>query len=184
MFDELFITLKEIISEKYSASDSSGSVITLQETGKPEKIKLQNKGKILVYRFDKPRGKGVNTFLDLFHCNRDLICKMCDYVLVSHSKNKIFVFLVELKSNATNNPMQQILAGFLLSQFIFLTCKRIFNGSFPEIEYRGLIVSKMAPVKGNTKSTNLNYLKEKIFHLPWQHIRYPEILDLERYKQD
>lgn len=181
MFDEVFTALSEIISSQYSVKASTGSSHILQESGIREKIAVSNTGKLTVYKFDKKRVKGHNLLFDLFDCKKEKVCKMCDYIIVSHSENKLFVFLIELKSNNPDGPIQQILAGYLLSNYIFQTLKRISDWRMPQIEFRGLIFSGRAPIKGTTKSDNLGYKADGKFDLKYLHLGYSPKFSLNRY---
>lgn len=154
-----------------------GGQITLQDsTSKP--VNLSKTGTFICIQPDKKIRDWKNNF-PFFETSVNTLCSVSDHLIFYPKDDKLFVFIVELKSSNPTGAISQIRASWELSKYICGTVSRLLNYPKTQIEYRGLIFSTKTPFKGNTKSKNLEYLEDPISKLKFRHLQSGNNYDLD-----
>ena len=154
-----------------------GGQITLQDsTSKP--VNLSKTGTFVCIQPDKKIKDWKNNF-PFFETSVVSSCSVSDHLIFYPKKDKLFVFIVELKSSNPTGAISQVRASLELSKYICGTVSRLLNYPKTQIEYRGLIFSSKTPFKGNTKSKNLGYFDDPISNLKFRHLQSGNNYDLD-----
>jgi hypothetical protein len=129
--------LRELLHERYRAFPAHGiyAITELQIDHYPL-TPLKAHKQLLVYKFDQ---KGVELFPFFTHLAGAR--QVSDYLFFHICKNKLFVFMCELKSRRPKTGKTQVEASHLLAQYFIEMALRLSKEPLPQIEYRALILS-------------------------------------------
>ncbi|MBO4331927.1 MAG: hypothetical protein J5875_02040 [Paludibacteraceae bacterium] len=145
----------------------------MEEVKANHKVKLTTQGidEYRLYRFDLDSSDA--DFLCFFNknhskgsseqCLKDLNC-FCDYVLLAQKDDKLYVFIIELKSGKTEGAVEQLRATELFMDYIKGTAERIKDvNNFGQFDATNIITKKVV-LKGIGRAykSGTNPNKEKI----------------------
>ena len=140
-------------------------------------IQIKKIGPLYQAKFDKKRQKEADIFP---YFNREKgVRKVSDYILFYKSKDKLFVFICELKSKNTKGSGKQIEASYVLAQFLINTVRRMLNFKDINIEYRALLFSHKGTIKGTCKQKKIDYSIYPSSNLKWIHLKDGEVYSLD-----
>jgi len=124
-------------------------------------LKIKKSMRCFGFSIDKPRkiGEGDPIF-PFFNPEQKGICSKNDAILIIQKKQKIYVFLIELKSKNPGEYLKQLKAAQTFVQFIFARielyelCKHPLNN----VEFRGILFScRRTPNEGTTKHQQIEF---------------------------
>lgn len=173
---DFFHKTQEIIHTNYIYCQTGGQ-LELQDKddrgrkiGKPVFIKTRNE--IICLELDK---KNDNIFK--FFNNVTDLCKIADRILF-YSKNEIlYVFIVELKTEATGGAIKQVKASYVLSEYVVNTVRRMLNFKEINVEYRGLIFSNKSYKLPTSPKDNYTVVENT--NLKYQHFQAGQTINLD-----
>ncbi len=174
---DFFQKIKEIIKADYFCSLNNGKLILQdkdengRKLGKP--VNIEARTDVVCLELDK-KNKSIFQFFELGVTD---LCKIADRILFYSKEDKIFVFIIELKTEATGGAIKQVKASYVLSEYIINTVRRMLNFKEYNIEYRGLIFSNKA-YKLPTKPKH-NYTELENTKLKYQHFQSGQIINLD-----
>lgn len=174
---DFYHKIKEIIKAEYFCTLNGGK-LTLQDKdekgknlGKP--VHIEARAEIVCLELDK-KNKSIFQF---FEPSITDLCKIADRILFYSKDDVIYVFIVELKTKSTTRANKQIIASYILSEYIVNTVRRMLNFKEYNIEYRGLIFSSKTyklPIKPKD-----NYKEIENTRLKYQHFQSGQTINLD-----
>jgi len=173
MIDRVFGQLSNIIKAPYKNSFTGGKVVLKDSTSKD--VTIKKTGSFLCVQLDR-RGSNIFTF---FETSVEHLCKISDRIIFYPKGNSLFVFIIELKSSNPTGAFKQVLASYELSKYICFSAKRLENYPNVDIQYRGIIFSSKAIIKGTTKPKNLAYTQCPNTALKYRHLQSGFEYDLD-----
>jgi hypothetical protein len=167
----LIKVLINLIDEKYRSPDDKGAYITLRE---------KNQSKCKPFKLRKGRTKTVTIEVDQEGCDVHPLLregvknlkKRPDYIIFCENthinNNIIYILVVELKSDNSDDWHRQAKAGVAIAQYLVGMLENYQKMSFPNIEYRCLLFHTKKETAGIAKKSNLSkksfeYEEHKIF---------------------
>ncbi|RKZ39789.1 MAG: hypothetical protein DRR16_31935 [Candidatus Parabeggiatoa sp. nov. 3] len=133
-------------------------------------------GKALAYKFDK---KGFEIYPVLKN-EVALVNKVCDYVIFYPHKERLFVFLCELKTTNITGSSKQVQATEIFASCLVKIAQMYLNFRVFNVEYRSLIFSTRT-----IKSITNNKMKQPYLEYPnglkHKHLRAGEICQLDSH---
>lgn len=175
MVDKVFQKISDLIKADFKNSFPGGKVTLKDSTSKP--VNINKTGNFLCLQPDKKIKDWKNNF-PFFETSIPTLCSVSDHLIIYPKSNKLFVFIVELKSTNPKGAIKQVRASFELSKYICGTAIRMLNNPEVDISYRGLIFSNKT-FKGTTKPKNLVYNKDKNTDLLFRHLQSGNSYDLD-----
>ncbi len=170
--------LEEIIISQYQSAEFRLKEASPESKCKP--IRLKKTGKMLVLKFD-----GTLDLLPFFNSSIADVKKMCDYIVIYpvKGKNKLFVFLCELKSGNIGDAGEQVRAGRHFAEYLISTALRLTGYHAYDIQYRALIFSTKIPAKGGTNPKSLPYEEYQypVLNLKYKHLPCNQDCDINAY---
>jgi hypothetical protein len=155
----LIKVLTNLIDERYRCPDDKGAYITLKE---------KNQSKCKPFQLRKGRTKTLTLEVDkegcevhpLLRASVKNLKKRPDYIIFcenSHiNKNVIYVLIVELKSDNSDDWHRQAKAGLAIAQYLVGMVENYQKMIFPNIEYRCLLFHTGKETAGMVKKSNLS----------------------------
>lgn len=134
--------IEEIIFSGYKEK-VSGNIFELKENNKKAKCKkaiFRKNEQALIYKFDEAI-VGIDNIFPFLN-NVECAKAMCDYIIFYHKRDKLFVFLCNLKSGNKHNCADQWEAGKIFCDFILKTLSRVSPLDI-EIKYRRILFSSI-----------------------------------------
>lgn len=173
---DFFLKTQEIIHANYIHCQKGGQ-LELQDKdnkgkklGKPVFIKVRNE--IICLELDKK-----NDSIFKFFNNVTDLCKIADRILFYAKRDTLYVFIVELKTEATSGAIKQVKASYVLSEYVVNTVRRMLDFKDINVEYRGLIFSnKSYKLPTNPKD---NFKDVKRTQLKYQHFQTGQTINLD-----
>ncbi|MBK8816383.1 MAG: hypothetical protein IPN42_13175 [Methylococcaceae bacterium] len=101
-------------------------------------IKIKSSDNISCFSFDKNKQTKSDAIFPFFNPSVKGLCTKNDYILVHQKGNKIYVFLIELKSKNKGEYLKQLMAGKHFFQFIIDRIK-LCNSDFQDIDKDNLL---------------------------------------------
>jgi len=166
--------LKEIIISPYQSAEFILKEASPESKCKP--IRLKKTGKMLVLKFD-----GTLDLLPFLNSSIADVKKMCDYIVIYpvKGKNKLFVFLCELKSGHISDAGEQVRAGRHFAEYLISTALRLIGYRAYDIQYRALIFS--TKTAKDTKPKTSPYEEYPMLNLKYKHLPCNQDCDINVY---
>ncbi|MBQ4036446.1 MAG: hypothetical protein II623_13440, partial [Paludibacteraceae bacterium] len=149
----------------------------MEEVKADHSVKLITRGisEYRLYRFDLDSSDA--DFLCFFNKNHSdnsservpkNLRKFCDYVLLAQKKDKLFIFIIELKSGSREGAKVQLMATELFMDYIKATAERIkeVNG-FDQFDAKNIITKKVV-LKGNGRAYKPGSNPNKDKNIDWK----------------
>lgn len=139
--NDFFLKIQEIIKSDFYCTSSEGKLVLQdkdennKKIGKP--VHINAKTEIICLELDKKN----SSIFQFFEPSVTDLCKIADRILFYSKNDTLYVFIIELKTEATGGAFKQIKASYILSEYIVNTVRRMLNFKVYNIEYRGLIFS-------------------------------------------
>ncbi|MEO0041749.1 MAG: hypothetical protein RL329_1197 [Bacteroidota bacterium] len=143
--ETFLIKLEEIVDRKFKV-DSRGGAYRLEEPkvlDYPQTMLKKTEGNMLVYNFDVLDSN--QSVFPIFNASAASVTAICDYIVFYPKNGKLFVFLCNLKSKQTS-AKSQAEAGWLFTDYMLQTVRRLLNFMPISVEYRSLVFSSDAKV--------------------------------------
>lgn len=117
--------IKEILNEKHiEAECTRQNTLKLKEDGKDARLTevklIVPNGEHLLCKFDNNNKKLKTSFFN----SKSEVYSICDYILFSVLNNKLYVFILNIKSGNTDNNMIQLCSGEALAKYIIQTANK------------------------------------------------------------
>jgi len=159
---QLLTNLSNTIHKDFIIPVVSGELEIIEDVAECKKVILKSKrNQIFAFSLDKKSSKNCKIF-PFFNQTTPLINKVNDGIVLCKNDNKIFVLLIELKTNNLGEYKKQLQAG---KNFILYLIE-VLNNSFPsnyEIKdenIKCLVFSLRKTIrKQGTKRSNITYEK-------------------------
>jgi len=156
------LLLKDIIEDSFHSHIDEKNILTLREEQADAKcrwVKVQLKHSLSSFAFsiDVPRKVGEkDPIFSFFNVEKDGLCSKNDTILVCQKENKIYVFLIELKSVNKGKYLKQLKSSKVLFEFIVDRMKLInISVNKNQIEYRGILFC--CPRRGAEEATRKSF---------------------------
>lgn len=121
------------------------------------KIKLKKSIPYFGFSIDKDKESKNDPIYPFFNPQCEGICSKNDAILFLATSNKVYVLLIEMKSQNTGNYLKQLKAAKIFVEFV-LQRIQLVNTVNPEVEFRGLLFScRRIPNEGTTKKQKISF---------------------------
>lgn len=183
MSNDLFIKITEIINKSFLLEQHGKIILQDKKSKTGNKIELSKSGKSLCVQWDKEKKDLLPFFSNSQHKNGsnsvEGLLKMSDNAIFYTTSDKLFVFIIELKSANKTGAFKQVLAGYEFNKYICQTAQRLLNYGDFNIEFRGIVFSEKVGTKMGIKPENF-YQKHDKTGLLYTHLQsgYSYNLDL------
>ncbi|MBR6041127.1 MAG: hypothetical protein IKP37_00610 [Paludibacteraceae bacterium] len=167
----------ELYTRILNPTFESASQTCMEEVKADHSVKLITRGisEYRLYRFDLDSSDA--DFLCFFNKNhsagsgvqglKDLRC-FCDYVLLAQKNDKLYVFIIELKSGKTEGAVEQLRATELFMDYIKETAERIKEvNSYGQFDAKNIITKKVV-LKGNGRAFKPGSNPNKGQNIDWK----------------
>jgi len=156
------LELKDIIEESFHSDIDNENILTFRENqadAKCQWVKIQLKKSLSTFAFsiDVPRKTNEkDPVFSFFNVEKEGLCSKNDAILVCQRENKIYVFLIELKSVNKGKYLKQLNSSKVLFEFIVDRMKLInISVNKDQIEYRGILFC--CPRRGAEEATRKKF---------------------------
>ena len=117
------MTVKDLYSKIYDVLDpklrhDSDTILTEEGADATcREVRLKKSGMVKIFKFDQ-KPSNASELLPFFLNTSDGHKQMCDYVLFYPYKEKLVVYICNLKSKKLDNSARQIKNGFVFSKYV------------------------------------------------------------------
>lgn len=157
--------LNQVISEDFHFPLVEKNTLRLVEVKEKLSvdIKITRSDSIFCFSIDKDKSSKNDTVFPFFNPSVKGLCIKNDFILVHQKENKIYVFLIELKSKNTGEYLKQLRAGKLFFQFVVDRIK-LCHSDFQDFDksslyYKGILfrIERKSPNKGISRHKKFEF---------------------------
>ncbi len=149
MSDNIFTILEETIAENFKIKKDNNNLLKIEELKNNtigQGVIIKTSRKLFAFSLDKD---GIKVFPFFNNTNVFNINTKNDAIIIYEKENKIYCFIIELKSGSNGKYLKQINAGINFCNFLLETINTFYDKSF-NFNYRGILFSTRNN-KGTTK---------------------------------
>ncbi len=154
----LIVSLNNNIQDDFVIRRNNKGFWIVKEKHKDAKCKqisFKSHGQVFVLTLDVKK-----SFTTIFKNSEPKFYSKCDAVFFVPVENRLFVFLVELKSQYLADSIHQLKSSKNFVEYILKQLELSQSITIPDVEYRGIVFSLRSAKKQTTKKEKAKYKEQ------------------------
>ncbi len=134
--------LRELTNDEFHYQADKGNIITLRETQKTSKCRFVQlkKGNTKTFTLELDKQKN-NIDIHPLLASIEALKKKCDYIIFCQKGNRLYVLLVELKSDNSTGWTKQTRVGEMIARYLIGMVENYCGLNIVDVEFRHILFS-------------------------------------------
>jgi hypothetical protein len=149
----LLSKLRELTNDEFHYQADKGNLITLQESQIASKCQFVYLKKGNIQTFTLELDKQNNIEIHPLLASLEALKKKCDYIIFCQKENRLYVLLIELKSDNSTGWTKQTRAGEMIARYLIGMVENYCGFNIVDVQFRHILFSthNATQLKGRKK---------------------------------